>query len=157
MIDLSIIIPVYNTEKKVLKKCLDSFSISDKLNYEIIIINDGSIRYSSEEYKKFIEKNLKGIKLNYIFKENGGVSSARNLGINAAKGKYITFVDSDDTFIFNNLNINSMLNNYDIIYYDIDIFSSKKHIFKRRTIMCGITYEKIYYWRRYQWTFFKNN
>ena len=102
--------------------------------FDVDIINDGSIRYSSEEYKKFIEKNLKGIKLNYIFKENGGVSSARNLGINAAKGKYITFVDSDDTFIFNNLNINSMLNNYDIIYYDIDIYINilfnKKKIFQ---------------------------
>lgn len=91
-IELSIIIPVYNNEKLVIK-CLDSIKNQKIQNYECIIIDDGSTDGSlgiCEEYAKN-NNNFRVIR-----KKNGGVSSARNIGIQNSKGKYVTFVDSDD-------------------------------------------------------------
>ena len=89
---LSIIVPVYNTEK-YLTKCLDSLINQTIKNIEIICINDGSTDDSQsilEMYQK-IDKRIR-----IISKINGGLSSARNIGIEHAKGQYIAFVDSDD-------------------------------------------------------------
>lgn len=91
---LSIIIPVYNAEK-YLRECLDSCLNQDISSdkYEIICVNDGSTDNSAavlSEYKE-LYSNVK-----VIHKPNGGVSSARNMGIEAACGDYIWFVDSDD-------------------------------------------------------------
>ena len=91
--ELSIIIPVYNTDYQILKQCLESIIKKDQnFLYEIIIIDDGSNRINSLKYKELIWDS----KIKYIYQENKGVSSARNLGISRAKGKYIMFVDSDD-------------------------------------------------------------
>lgn len=89
---ISIIIPVYNVEK-YLKKCLDSVLEQTYKNLEIILVDDGSTDNSKTICDEY-EKKDKRIKL--IHKENGGLSDARNAGINIAKGEYITFVDSDD-------------------------------------------------------------
>ena len=99
---LSIIIPVYNTQDyvdKCIMSCLNQDLESNK--FEIIIINDGSTDNSGKIIQKYTEKhsNIKS-----ITKQNGGVSSARNVGIEAAKGEYILFVDSDDTIAENSLN-----------------------------------------------------
>lgn len=90
---ISIIIPVYNSEK-TLKRCVDSI-LNQTFNrdIEILLVNDGS-KDSSESICLEYQNNDKRIK--YFKKENGGVSSARNLGIYEAKGEYIAFVDSDD-------------------------------------------------------------
>lgn len=91
--ELSIIIPVYNTDYQILKQCLESIIKKDQnFLYEIIIIDDGSNSINSLKYKELIGDS----KIKYIYQENKGVSSARNLGISRAKGKYIMFVDSDD-------------------------------------------------------------
>ncbi len=98
---LSIIIPVYNVEK-YLQKCLDSILIQNIKYCEIICVNDGSTDYSSDildEYK------LKYPRLIKIDKENGGLSEARNCGIDAASGKYLLFLDSDDWLKENALQI----------------------------------------------------
>ncbi|OCG17406.1 hypothetical protein A9G09_00015 [Gilliamella sp. wkB292] len=89
---LSIIIPVYNTEK-YLSKCLDSVLNQKIENIEIICVNDGSTDNSLDILKKYsqIDNRIK-----IINKKNGGMSSARNIGIDNAQGKYITFIDSDD-------------------------------------------------------------
>jgi glycosyltransferase involved in cell wall biosynthesis len=90
---ISIIVPVYNTEK-YLKKCLDSLVNQSLKDIEIIIVNDGSTDNSQniiDEYKNKYPKLIKS----YI-KENGGLSDARNFGYDKAKGEYIGFVDSDD-------------------------------------------------------------
>lgn len=92
-IQLSIIIPVYNVEK-YLKKCLDSVLDQDISNYEIIVVNDGSKDNCQNIIDEYQAKYPTLIK-SYI-KENGGLSSARNYGIERASGKYISFIDSDD-------------------------------------------------------------
>ena len=87
---LSVIIPCYNCAP-VIERCLDSI---DFPHAEIIVVNDGSIDNSAEVVEIYIRTHPKNIRL--INKKNGGVSSARNRGIDAAKGKYLCFVDADD-------------------------------------------------------------
>lgn len=89
---ISIIIPIYNVEK-YLERCLESVICQTYRNLEIILINDGSTDNSSKICDKYAKKDHRII---VIHKENGGVSSARNRGIELAKGEYIGFVDSDD-------------------------------------------------------------
>ncbi len=91
---LSIIIPCYNCEK-FLPDCLNSVINQniDKSNYEIICVNDGSKDNTLSILREY-EKNHSNITV--IDKENGGVSSARNVGVNNCRGRYIWFVDSDD-------------------------------------------------------------
>lgn len=89
---VSIIVPVYNVEDYV-KECLNS--VKDlNINYEIIVVNDGSKDNSLEIVNKFAESYNGEIKI--ISKENGGLSSARNVGIEKATGDYLFFLDSDD-------------------------------------------------------------
>lgn len=90
----SIVIPVFNTEK-YLKECVESILNQAYDSYEIILVDDGS-KDSSLQICREYEARDKRIRA--IHKENGGVSSARNTGIELAKGKYITFIDSDDWF-----------------------------------------------------------
>lgn len=89
---ISIIIPVYNSEK-YLRHCCDSILRQDYKNYEVLLINDGSTDNSGDicEYYTTIDERFK-----VFHKYNSGVSSARNLGIKESKGDFITFVDSDD-------------------------------------------------------------
>ena len=88
----SVIIPVYNAEK-TLRRCLDSFLWQIRNDIEILIVNDGSTDESAKICKEYIQKSEC---FNYFEKENGGVSSARNCGLDKAIGDYILFVDSDD-------------------------------------------------------------
>lgn len=89
---ISVIIPVYNAEKFI-GRCIDSVIDGTYKNVEIICVNDGS-RDSSLSLLKEYEKKDSRIKV--IDKENGGVSSARNAGMDAAGGEYIAFIDADD-------------------------------------------------------------
>lgn len=93
-IHLSIVIPVYNSEKYI-GTCLDSIVNQDfdNFKYEIICVNDGSKDSSLAILQKYASE-YPTIKI--IDKENGGVSSARNMGIESATGKWIWFIDSDD-------------------------------------------------------------
>ena len=88
---VSIIIPIYNAEK-YLFKCLNSIKEQTYTNIEVLMINDGSTDNSETICKEF----LKDYRFCLINKKNGGVSSARNLGINRCNGEYVLFVDSDD-------------------------------------------------------------
>lgn len=90
---LSIIVPVYNTAK-YLEKCLDSIVNQTLKDIEIIVINDGSKDQSDKILEKY-EKMYPEI-LRVIRQTNHGIGYTRNQGIQAAKGKYITFIDSDD-------------------------------------------------------------
>lgn len=92
MCDISVIVPVYNSSK-YLSKCLDSLVNQSHNCYEIIIINDGSTDDSYQIIRLYSEKYDF---ITVINQENSGVSSARNKGINLARGKYIMFVDADD-------------------------------------------------------------
>jgi len=90
---ISVIVPVYNTEKYI-EKCLDSILMQEYDNYEIIVVNDGS----TDNSKKIIEKYEKKYpeKIKFFSKENGGLSDARNYGVSKAMGEYLCFIDSDD-------------------------------------------------------------
>lgn len=92
MVNVSVIIPVYNTEH-YLKKCLDSVLAQTLKNIEIICVNDGSTDSCPDILQQYAKKD-KRIRL--IQKENGGSVSAREAGVKAAKGEYTGFVDSDD-------------------------------------------------------------
>ena len=88
---ISVIIPAYNAEK-YLSKCIKSIQNNSYKNLEIIIVNDGSKDNTYEVAESFLDDK----RIVLINQENGGVSIARNTGIDNAKGEYIAFIDSDD-------------------------------------------------------------
>lgn len=92
MVQVSIIIPIYNTEK-YLHKCLDSIIAQTFADWECILVDDGSTDNSPQICDAYTQKDSR---FYVIHKTNGGVSSARNAGLNHAKGKFIAFADSDD-------------------------------------------------------------
>ena len=89
---ISIIVPIYNVEN-YLRQCLDSIQNQTYQNFECLLINDGSPDNSADICREYLEKDSR---FKYFEKENGGVSSARNLGIECSGGTYITFIDADD-------------------------------------------------------------
>jgi glycosyltransferase involved in cell wall biosynthesis len=90
--EISVIVPVYNAEK-FLGRCIESLLVQDFADYEIILVDDGSADSSWEICRNFAEKDGRIVA---IHQENSGVSSARNKGMDASRGKYLAFVDSDD-------------------------------------------------------------
>mgnify|MGYP004464343387 FL=1 len=92
MLKISVIIPVYNTQK-YLKRCIDSVINQTYKDIEIIIVNDGS---TDDSHKILQEYYITDFRIKYLKKENGGLSDARNFGIQHATGDYICFLDSDD-------------------------------------------------------------
>lgn len=97
MVTVSVVVPVYNTGK-FLKRCIDSIMTQTYQQFEVILINDGSTDDSLSVCKEIVEKYPI---IQLIDKINEGVSTARNVGIELAKGKYICFIDSDD-YLSNN-------------------------------------------------------
>ena len=89
---ISVVVPIYNKEK-YLDRCLKTISEQTYRNLEIVLINDGSTDNTEEICKKWLKKDNRIL---YIAKSNGGVSDARNLGLEKSNGEYITFVDPDD-------------------------------------------------------------
>lgn len=89
---ISIIVPVYNGEKKIIK-CLESLHRLKESDIEFIVVNDGSTDKTSSICDEYMKMDSR---FRLINKENGGVSSARNVGITKSIGKYIGFIDADD-------------------------------------------------------------
>ena len=96
-IRLSIIVPVYNVEN-YLRECIDSILNQQVADMEVILVDDGSPDMCGTICDEYAEKDKR---VTVIHKENGGLSSARNAGLDIAQGKYITFVDSDDYLLPN--------------------------------------------------------
>lgn len=108
----SIIIPVYNVENYI-KKCLDSVFNQTYKDYEVIVVNDGTKDNSMDIVKNYDVK--------IINQKNGGLSSARNKGVEKASGEYIIFLDSDDYWenkLLENINC-SFDNNPDVVRFQI--------------------------------------
>lgn len=110
---LTIIVPIYNGESYI-GKCIDSILEQTFRDFELILVNDGSTDNSKEVCKEYQQKDSRVIT---ISKKRGGVASARQVGLDHASGKFVTFVDSDD-WIENNM--------YEVLYdlqykYDADI------------------------------------
>ena len=123
---VSVIVPIYNVEK-YLEKCLDSLVNQTLKDIEIILVNDGSTDNSGQIAKKYANKYKD--KIIYLEKENGGLSDARNYGLEYAKGDYISFVDSDD-YISKNLYselVKYMEKDYDMIKFGILIVDLKNN------------------------------
>lgn len=126
MCKLSFIIPVYNTGKYI-KKCIDSIYCQKIVDYEIIIVDDGS----TDDSLKILQE-YKGKANIFIYSQpNGGVSTARNRGLDVCKGEYIFFVDSDDFIEENSLHLISNILNGESpdllrIYSNIVINGKKK-------------------------------
>lgn len=91
----SVIIPLYNKEC-LIKKSIDSILSQNYKDFEIVVVDDGSKDDSAIYVKQYDDPRIK-----YYYKENGGVSSARNYGINKAIGEWIIFLDADDEFELN--------------------------------------------------------
>lgn len=89
---ISVIIPVYNVEK-YLPACVESVLAQTYRNLQIILVNDGSTDSSGEILEEYARKDER---ITVIHQENGGLSAARNTGLRAASGAYVTFLDSDD-------------------------------------------------------------
>lgn len=116
---ISVIIPIYNVEK-YLNRCLNSICNQSYSNLEILLINDGSTDQSEIIALQYAKKDKR---IKYFYKTNGGLSSARNYGINKCNGEYISFVDSDDWIALDMYDYLLSL----IIKYDANI-SSIKHL-----------------------------
>ena len=122
---VSIILPVYNSEKYI-KRCIDSILDQTYTNFELLVINDGSKDNSLKEIKKYKDKRIR-----IIDKKNEGVAKTRNLGIKESTGKYIMFIDNDD-FIDNDY-ISSFINNIednDILIGSYKRVDDEKLLFK---------------------------
>ena len=123
---ISVIVPIYNVEK-YLSKCVDSIINQTYKNLEIILVDDGSpdnCPKICDEYEK------KDSRIKVIHKENGGLSDARNAGMKIAKGKYISFIDSDDFISENFINIlyrNLSVSKCDIAECDIVKFGEAEN------------------------------
>ena len=90
MVDISVIVPIYNAEK-YLNKCVDSLINQTKKELEFILVNDGSTDKTEEIIKSYKDSRIK-----YFKNKNQGIGKTRNFGIEKATGKYIMFLDSDD-------------------------------------------------------------
>ena len=89
---ISVIVPVYNTAQ-FLPRCIESILSQSFTDFELLLIDDGSTDGSGKICDAYAEKDNR---IRVFHKENGGVSSARNLGLDNARGEWVTFVDSDD-------------------------------------------------------------
>jgi glycosyltransferase involved in cell wall biosynthesis len=133
--NVSIIVPVYNTEK-YLNKCINSLISQTLKNIEIILVDDGSLDNCSkicDDYKKIDDR------IKVIHKENAGLGYARNSGLEIAKGEFVAFLDSDD-YVNKNM--------YEILYAEAKkkslnaVFCGYKRVYKDKYIKEIIKYDK---------------
>ena len=129
-IAVSVIIPVYNVEK-YLAECLDSVISQDIQDMEIICVNDGSTDSSGEILKTYARKDDR---IKVVSQENKGLSSARNIGIEYAKGEYLLFLDSDDClaeFVLKELYETAQGEDVEILTFDAECFYETEELKKR--------------------------
>lgn len=121
---ISFIIPAYNSEKRI-GNCVAAIVEQDtNIDYEILIVNDGSSDETSSKAKE-LEKKYSQVRV--VDKENGGVSSARNAGIKNAKGDYIVFCDSDDSIASGFFEAIRGYENYDLTVYGYKYIVKEKN------------------------------
>ena len=149
--EISIIVPVYNVEK-YLKRCIDSILNQSFTDFELILVDDGSTDNSGEIIDEYA---IKDERIKVIHKENGGLSSARNVGIEYSKGNYIAFVDSDD-YINKNMykilyknaikyNAEISICNFEYVYENDDVDEEQDIISEKISVNNNIeSLEKLY-------------
>lgn len=139
-VSVSIIVAIYNVEKYI-NRCIESLVNQTYKNIEIILVDDGSSDNSSKICDGWASKDSR---IRVVHKKNGGLSDARNAGLNAAKGEYVCFVDGDD-FVEKELvdltYTSARENNVDIVVYsNYDVTS------KNIKIRHNLTVSKSIYW-----------
>lgn len=128
---LSVIIPVYNSGKYI-TRCLDSIVKQSFNDFEVIIVDDGSVDNSKDIIKKYVCTDSR---IKYFYIENSGVSYARNYGINRVSGEYLMFVDADDycnhnyfkkmISLIQSLDVDVAMCNYYLVRKNNDIYANK--------------------------------
>ncbi len=153
---ISVIIPTYNRAKS-LPKAIESVKEQDEVNWELLIVDDGSVDNTEKVIRKYTDKRI-----TYVYQEHSGVSVARNHGAKIAQGSYLLFLDSDDILLpglFRQLNLYLSLN-YDIICWEVlkNINGKKTHWKPRKlsgiyneikaTFLAGsVLYKKSLFWQ----------
>lgn len=131
---VSVIIPTYNRANLVCQAIISAFNQTYK-SIEIIVVDDGSTDNTKEILLQY------GVKVRYIYRINGGVSSARNAGIREAKGEYVAFLDSDDTWspekLERQLGFLRQNSHIDAVISDVE-FIDDKGVVLRKTCLRGI-------------------
>ena len=139
---VSVIVPIYNVEK-YLDKCVESIVNQTYKNLEIILVDDGSPDSCPQICDKWAEKDNR---IKVIHKENGGVSSARNAGLDIAKGDFICFIDSDDTALPNMIEmlIKSFEKyNCDLSVCNIQMVDENGNVVEFSDYESGVFYDKL--------------
>ncbi|MGJ0841790.1 glycosyltransferase family 2 protein [Clostridium tertium] len=121
--DISFIIPIYNTEEHLLLRCFKSILELKYIKYEVLLIDDGS----EDFVETFCSNFCNDYEMFHYYKKcNEGVSEARNFGLNKATGKYIFFIDSDDRIVAEALNRSVIESSSDIIIFDMALVNESK-------------------------------
>lgn len=134
-IKISIIVPVYNAEKRI-RRCIDSILTQKMDDFECILVDDGSTDHSPAICDMYAKQDTR---IMVIHKKNGGVSSARNAGLEKANGEWVIFVDSDDFIKSNHLsslyNATKESGETDFVlcgHYEVNIHSITEHSYLKR-------------------------
>ena len=148
---ISVVVPCYN-QAQYLDECLQSVLNQTYQDWECIIVNDGSPDHTEEIAKKWVEKDAR---FSYLFKENGGLSSARNAGIEIAKGEWILPLDADDKIGVRYLELaeKEFEKDYTVIYCEAELFGNEigkwhlpefslENLAKKNCIFCSAFYKK---------------
>lgn len=134
----SIIIPVYNVED-YLHQCLDSVLCQDFSDWEAVCVNDGSTDGSAAILEDYVAKDAR---FRLVTQPNGGLSAARNAGLDAAQGEYILFLDSDDWLVENALKVLSTnLSGEDMLCFSGRRFFEKTHGFNPSDLLKNGDYQ----------------
>lgn len=142
MIKISVVIPCYNCAA-VIERCLDSIDYPEA---EIIVVNDGSNDNSVQVVERYVMLHKVAKNVILINKSNGGVSSARNLGIQYSTGKYIVFVDADDYLMANGLARMVDLaekENADVVLYCAN-YTTEQNLFPIRSVSHDKIHSTVY-------------
>ena len=113
---ITIIVPVYNTEK-YLPRCINSILSQTFTDFELLLIDDGS---TDRSYKILEDYAIQDERIRIFHQENGGVTSARNIGVTESRGEWVSFVDSDDELLIDALSIlyENVSDNIDVVVSD---------------------------------------
>lgn len=136
MTQFSIIVPTYNSGRKI-QQTIESVLNQNTGDWELIIINDGSL----DNTESFILPFLKDSRIHYYSQDNFGVSHARNVGINKAKGQYIVFLDGDDLL---DPNLLKEIIGCNFINYDVITWSMKKVLNGEQFVIAPIKQSSLY-------------
>lgn len=116
MPDISIIVPIYNTPVVALERCFASLQSLSDAKWEAILVDDGSAEDVGQFCREYVAQHPRFC---YFRKENGGVSSARNYGLDQATGEYVMFVDADDALLGNVITPDLLDAHPDMVVWDM--------------------------------------